>query len=42
MSDNFCLDCGKLIDIRSKRCVSCSRKGNKHYNWNKNMIEMEI
>ncbi len=34
--NNHCIDCGKIIDYRSKRCYKCrgkTIKENKHHNW---------
>ena len=30
---SFCLDCNKLIDRSSKRCLSCARKNKGNHKW---------
>jgi hypothetical protein len=33
-SHNFCVDCGKEIELAATRCVRCKGKGSKNPNWN--------
>lgn len=36
---NTCINCGKGIDRRSKRCVSCAKSGENHPFWGKHLSE---